>query len=238
VRLVFVADEIPPSLQRLVEFLNEQMPRVEVLAVEIRQYRAAGRAAGAVVPRLIGQTSRAQAAKEPSAPIGRRSTPWTIEDVLESVAQAGTQPAAVARDILGWATAHADVKITGGTGLQYPSATMSADTGRSRDRFRGVLSIYGSPHGGRPTLEIRIKRMCRTPPYGRAADRAQLVGALRSLGIARLDSEGDLAAKRPNIFLDELTSGQIQRLLSLVDQWIKGVQEYAAEPDDTYDPER
>jgi hypothetical protein len=68
--------------------------------------------------------------------------------------------------------------------------------------------------------------------------RAQLIGALQSLGIARLDSEGDLAAKRPSIVLDELTSGQIQRLLSLVDQWIKGVQEYAAEPDDTYDPER
>jgi len=41
IRLVFVADEIPASLQRLVEFLNEQMPRVEVLAVEIRQYRTA-----------------------------------------------------------------------------------------------------------------------------------------------------------------------------------------------------
>jgi hypothetical protein len=42
IRLIFVADEIPASLQRLVEFLNEQMPRVEVLGLEIRQYRAAG----------------------------------------------------------------------------------------------------------------------------------------------------------------------------------------------------
>jgi hypothetical protein len=40
IRLVFVADEIPASLQRLVEFLDEQMPRLEVLALEIRQYRA------------------------------------------------------------------------------------------------------------------------------------------------------------------------------------------------------
>jgi hypothetical protein len=56
IRLVFVADEIPSSLQRLVEFLNERMPRVEVLAVEIRQYRAAGGNSGALVPRLVGQT--------------------------------------------------------------------------------------------------------------------------------------------------------------------------------------
>jgi hypothetical protein len=46
-----------------VEFLHEQMPRVEVLAVEIRQYRAAASKSGALVPRVMGQTSRAQAAK-------------------------------------------------------------------------------------------------------------------------------------------------------------------------------
>src|SRR5215813_1933346 len=70
IRLVFVADEIPATLQRLVEFLNEQMPRVEVLAVEIRQYRAAGSTSGALVLRVVGQTSRAQAAKQRPVPAG------------------------------------------------------------------------------------------------------------------------------------------------------------------------
>src|SRR5215831_5421699 len=91
IRLVFVADEIPASLQRLVEFLNEQMPRVEVLAVEIRQYRTADGKSGALVPRLVGQTARAQAGKEqPSAP-PRRPAPWTAGEVLGSVAEAGDQ---------------------------------------------------------------------------------------------------------------------------------------------------
>ena len=35
-RLLFVADEIPDPLQRVVEFLNEQMPGIEVLAVEVK----------------------------------------------------------------------------------------------------------------------------------------------------------------------------------------------------------
>jgi hypothetical protein len=35
VRLIFVADAIPTELRRLVEFLNEQMVKVEVLAVEV-----------------------------------------------------------------------------------------------------------------------------------------------------------------------------------------------------------
>jgi len=37
-RLVFVADVVPPELQRVVEFLNQQMDPAEVLAIEIRQY--------------------------------------------------------------------------------------------------------------------------------------------------------------------------------------------------------
>ncbi len=38
VRLLFVADRIPTSLRRIVEFLNRQMNPAEVLAVEIRQF--------------------------------------------------------------------------------------------------------------------------------------------------------------------------------------------------------
>ena len=36
--MIFVADLIPPELQRVVEFLNSQMDPAEVLAVEIRQF--------------------------------------------------------------------------------------------------------------------------------------------------------------------------------------------------------
>jgi len=37
-RLIFVADQIPEELKRIVEFLNSQMDPAEVLAVEIKQY--------------------------------------------------------------------------------------------------------------------------------------------------------------------------------------------------------
>ena len=152
IRLIFVADEIPASLQRLVEFLNEQMPRVEVLALEIRQYRAAGSNSGALVPRLVGQTSRAQAAKERPAPTAHRSTRWTPEEVLQSIAQAGEDAAAVAGTVCDWAVANPHIRVAGGTGVSYPSITLSADSGRSTSRFRGVLSLYGSPRGSVPCL--------------------------------------------------------------------------------------
>jgi hypothetical protein len=42
VRLIFVADVIPPELRRIVEFLNAQMDPAEVLALEIKQYVGEG----------------------------------------------------------------------------------------------------------------------------------------------------------------------------------------------------
>ncbi|WP_140986935.1 hypothetical protein [Asticcacaulis tiandongensis] len=61
IKLVFVADEIPRELARIVEFLNEQM-RAEVRAVELRWYTGED---GTITlsPRLIGETERAAATK-------------------------------------------------------------------------------------------------------------------------------------------------------------------------------
>ncbi len=54
-RLLFVADDIPDPLERVVEFLNAQMPSVEVLAVEIKQFR--GKSTQTLVPRVLGRTA-------------------------------------------------------------------------------------------------------------------------------------------------------------------------------------
>jgi hypothetical protein len=64
VRLLFAADSIPRELRRIIEFLNEKMSTVEVLGVEIRQYR--GRGISALVPRIVGQTETARDNKSTS----------------------------------------------------------------------------------------------------------------------------------------------------------------------------
>ena len=57
-RLLFVADGIPDELTRVVEFLNRQMPDIEVLAVEIKQFK--GESGSTIVPRVIGRTTATQ----------------------------------------------------------------------------------------------------------------------------------------------------------------------------------
>lgn len=77
-RLLFVADEIPSSLQRIIEFLNNQMSDTEVLGLEIKQYISDDRHR-TLVPKLVGRT----AASTPMRKAQR--TEWTEEAFLERV---------------------------------------------------------------------------------------------------------------------------------------------------------
>ena len=79
-RLLFVADEIPDPLERTVEFLNAQMPNIEALVVEVKQFR--GRSTQTLVPRVIGRT-----AKPTNSPLTRETflAKFSSDDVRNAV---------------------------------------------------------------------------------------------------------------------------------------------------------
>lgn len=93
VRLVFVADELPRELRRVLEFLNEQMDPAEILGVEVRQY--VGQGLQTLVPSVISSRRERKIV---------RSTPRdTEESFFEKLkAQAGTGPAGIAADLKAW----------------------------------------------------------------------------------------------------------------------------------------
>jgi hypothetical protein len=143
----------------------------------------------------------------------RRPVPWTVEEVLEQVAWAGEDAEAVARALVGWAVGHEGIRIRGGRGLTDRAFTVYADSGRGK----GVLSLYAAENGGGPMLELRMEQICFRSPYDHQAC-IQPMDDFRTLGIPRLDAEDIATATRPNIPLDQLTSGRLERLLTLVDQ--------------------
>ncbi len=61
-RLVFVADEVPSELRRVIEFLNERMTPTEVIGIEVRQY-VGDAGLKTLVPRVVGQTEQARIQK-------------------------------------------------------------------------------------------------------------------------------------------------------------------------------
>jgi hypothetical protein len=55
-RLIVVSDEIPRSLQNIIEFLNNKMETTEVLALEIRQYVDDKTGTKTLVPKIMGHS--------------------------------------------------------------------------------------------------------------------------------------------------------------------------------------
>ena len=108
-RLLFVADEIPDELIRVVEFLNEQMPNIEVLAVEIKQFR--GKTTQTLVPRVLGRTA-ATSSRSAAGPRSR-ITRQEFEGGFDSVEQ---------RDA---ASRLLDVAVASGAAFNWDSAGVS-----------------------------------------------------------------------------------------------------------------
>jgi hypothetical protein len=135
VRLLFIADQIPPELQRIVEFLNEQMNPAEVLAVEIKQYVGEGRQT--LVPRIIGQTAEAITTKT-----GGRKPPrqWDEQSFLDDLREkAGGHLVPLAKKILDWI---ADRGLIGAWGKGASQGTCYAQVvvGDKRCRVLGLFS--------------------------------------------------------------------------------------------------
>lgn len=82
-RLLFVADEIPATLQRIIEFLNEQMTQTEVLGLAIQQYANGG--TKVLIPRIYGRTAEARAAKGQDPAPGYAEYLEEASDVVRTV---------------------------------------------------------------------------------------------------------------------------------------------------------
>jgi hypothetical protein len=204
--------------------------------------QAAARRLVTTGPRFGGQDLQPPLRRPAPAGLGHDASPLerprrtgrrTADDVINAVASSGDDAAAIARTVTGWA-AGPHLRLAGGTGLSYPSLTVEADSARTGgSRWRGVLALYASPHGGPPALEVHVKAMCRTPPYNYQQYRSRLTAGLHALGIRRLDRETDLSGLRPEIPLSELTAGRLDRLLTVIVHWITDVRAHAAEPETT-----
>jgi len=95
IRLLFVADIIPLELRRIVEFLNEQMDPVEVLAIELRQF--ASKDLKTLVPTVYGQTQ--ESARKHTAT--ERS--WDEASLFDKLAgTVGAKELEIAKEIYQW----------------------------------------------------------------------------------------------------------------------------------------
>jgi hypothetical protein len=120
IRLVFVADEISPELRSIVEFLNRQMTETEVLAIEVRQYVDEAGERQTIVPRIVGQTQAAKAAKRST---GGPARAWDEPAFFAVLSDRSSEAVANARSLIAWANAQDGLRVVYGGGAVHGSAT-------------------------------------------------------------------------------------------------------------------
>lgn len=203
IRLVFVADEIPPELRRVIEFLNEQMDPAEVLGVEIRQF--SGASIRSLVPRVIGQTAEAERRKG-SGSTGRR---WDAESFFAILAQrADAGEARAAQRILDWAE-HRDLRVWWGRGTKDGSFYPMCDHAGRAQYTVAVRSGYKTGYA-----QFQFAQMI--PPFDTVEKRREL--AQRFEEATGLPVPAD--TKYPSVRLADLAlENKVDGLLKVLD-WV------------------
>jgi hypothetical protein len=210
VRLVFIADEIPPELRRVVEFLNGQMDPAEVLAIEVKQF--VGEDLKALVPRVLGQTEAARRKKSADRGEPRQ---WDESSFFEALRQRrGDQEAAAARSLLEWAKAHG-LRIWWGRGRQDGSFFPMYDN-RFGKNFLFSVWTYGA-------VELQFQHM-KMPPFSGEEQRRKL--ALRLSSIEGVSIPDAALNRRPSLKLGILSGpGNLEKFMAAFDWMLSEVKE-------------
>jgi len=209
IRLVFVADEIPPELKRIVEFLNEQMDPAEVLAVEIRQY--VGEGLKTLVPRVIGQTAEAQQRKS-SGP--REVRQWDETSFFQELGRRDADEAEAARKILGWLKTK-EISISWGKGKQSGSFSPALEDKPGRSLV--TVWTYGQ-------ISINFQYIQKSPPFDDETTRLELLRRLNEIPAVALSQT--VITKFPSIPLSALKDETALKQFLEVFDWV--VQEIQA----------
>ncbi|HUW97133.1 MAG TPA: hypothetical protein VMW58_15230 [Anaerolineae bacterium] len=197
VRLVFVADEIPQELKRIVEFLNIQMDPAEVLAVEIKQY--VSDKSRTLVPRVIGQRSK-------SVSIKRK---WDETSFLQALeARCSPEDADIARRILAWAR-DKELRIRWGGGSRDGSFFPMVDHLGTANTLIAVWT-YGR-------VELQFQHMMGRAPFDDESKRVELLRLVSQ--IPGVSLREDVVSLRPALDLSVLNEAASMELFTHALDW-------------------
>lgn len=168
IRMVFVADLIPPELRRVIEFLNEQMRPAEVIAIEVEQFVAAD-GLRVLSPRLVGTTERATAAKA----VHRVKSPISVEEWMITLAtEHGENAAANARRLVDWFVI-SDFEI----GITDSQDSLFARLTHPTGKF--IWPFFVRRSSGK--VEVSLQYLKYSPAFESDASRADLLQRMKAL---------------------------------------------------------
>ena len=171
VRLIFIADEIPPELRRVVEFLNGQMDPAEVLAIEVKQF--VGENLKTLVPRVLGQTETARQKKNADRGESRQ---WDEASFFEALRERRGEQEDGGRTAASCNGRRSTVFASGGARARKTGRSFRCTTTSSERTSCSRVWTYG-------TVELQFQHM-KKPPFADEAKRRELVQRLSAIGLS------------------------------------------------------
>jgi hypothetical protein len=202
--MVFVADRLPDELVRVIEFLNEQMSPAEVLGVEVQQFTDGD--TRVLVPRLVGATATAKAAKERAT-----GTAWNELSMLATAEErCSLTEVELARALLDHA-ARVGTKLSWGKGITPGVSGWYIVNGTSRAVWTLNLGTGTGTSKAQVSLWLpEIQGLLSEAQFTTFVERLRAVPAFR----ADIDSH---AHKYPVSALCQLAAGHLDTLLAAVE---------------------
>jgi hypothetical protein len=194
---VFLADRIGPGLKQIIEFLNGQFARAEVLGVEVRQWRGEGMTA--LVSTVVGKTSAATATKGQAV---ERLTPEEYSAALDG------QPKAIqdgVETLMRWCEDHGG-SVSYGSGKIRPAAFLNWRTATNEPI---AVLIFRLPK----IVAVPVNALRRRPPFTDPVLLRQLIEKLNAIDGIELSVDRE----RPNFPLEVLSDpAQVQAITDVL----------------------
>lgn len=184
IRLLFVADEIPLPLKRIIEFLNSQMMETEVLGLEIKQF-ISDKNLKTFVPRIVGQTSNTVQSKNNSS--------WSEESFLRAVENVDDELVEICQDII-CKFKELECRIYLGQGKSSPSMVPIYE-GKQRNQLFAVYAYKSS-------VKMEIYFQYYKMPYFDDVKKKEMQNKLSE--ILNFNIQNVHLDKRPSVFVDVL----------------------------------
>jgi len=212
IRMLFVADEIPLELRRVVEFLNEQFNLAEVLAIEVKQFVSDDRKIKTLVPNLLGQTAESQTRK---AIPNYETKKWSEEKFFQEM---NSHPelaieTQIAKKIIDWVKSK-NLKVWYGTGKRSGSFVPMINR-------LNIFSVWTSGF-----VEIQFHFYSRWKPFDNDDKRIELLNKLNLISGIELPPES--ISRRPSVSLSIFQNDEkLKRFLDIFEWYISEIESSA-----------
>lgn len=208
-RLLFVADEIPKELRRIVEFLNERMSPTEILALQLKHYKSGEHKV--LVPTIYGHTSQAEIRK-PKAQ--KPSIDWNLDLAIEKFEELlGNEITNAVKKVLDW-TKNKMPNMKFGKGYLYPSI------GPYLIHDNNKIQIFWLTSDENGKIQIQLGLLKNFPPFNDETYKKRFLDSLNEIEGVSLSTKSDWSRSFPEIKLSVLLSDSNLKKFLRINEWV------------------